>query len=164
MLPQLLSLNVRELVKTSWIVSAKRAKILVEILRPQLPFSIGHGCAAIQQLLKTCTLRLVLCAVCQQQAQQRLACCMKSASLRWKQVPQSLFVSAIGDEGSRPGSMARMDKTLRQSVGPEFELSHWSFFPCCPILLSCGVTTIHELPQLLLCTTLSFRMQMLEML
>ena len=38
--------------------------IPVEILRPQLPFSTSHGCAAIQWPLKTHALRLVLCAVC----------------------------------------------------------------------------------------------------
>ena len=35
----------------------------VKILRPQLPFITGHGCAAIQRSLKTRASRLVLCAV-----------------------------------------------------------------------------------------------------
>ena len=30
--------------------------------------------------------------------------------------------------------MAHVAETLRQSVGPEFELGHWSFFPSRPIL------------------------------
>ena len=43
----------------------------------------------------------------------------------------------MGDEGSRPVSVARVAETPRKSVGPEFERGHWSFFACRLFLLSC---------------------------
>ena len=46
-------------------------------------------------------------------------------------------------KGSRPGSMARMAETPRFKV-PEFEVGHWSFFPCRPVLSELWISQISE--------------------
>ena len=43
----------------------------------------------------------------------------------------------MGDEGSRPVSVACVAETPQKSVGPEFERCRWSFFACRLFLLSC---------------------------